>query len=63
VLSKKMISDDGVPLYFFIQLFKLYNLEVKCECKGRSLVVFIYLVLFGLFWWWVFAEVWLVRQE
>lgn len=43
VLSKMTISDGGVPLYFFTQL-KLYNLEMKCECKGRGLVVFIYSV-------------------
>lgn len=63
-LGSAFKKDDfrwGVPLYFFIQLFKLYYLEMKCECKGRSLVVFISLVLFGLLWWWVFADVWLVR--
>lgn len=59
VLSK-MISGGGVPFYFFIQLLKLYNVEMKCECKGRSLVVF-----FSSVWLvrWVFVDVWLVRQE
>lgn len=47
VLSKMMISGGGVPFYFFIQLLKLYNVEMNCECKGRSLVVF-------------FSSVWLV---
>lgn len=51
-----MIGAGSVTLYFFTQLFELYNLEMKYECRGRSLVPFSLLR-------WVFAGVWLMRPE
>lgn len=51
-----MIGAGRVALYFFTQLFELYDLEMKYECRGRGLVPFSLLR-------WVFAGVWLMRPS